>query len=160
MHYLGPADADNPTHFLIIQDERGGPNIYSIWIYNDSGSVAYQAESTPNNMSPNSIRIGTELSGSKGAAGKAFFTHSTWFESAIEKGVTTWIAHPQTDNGTTFDTLVPSPPLVMNWLVSPSYLPSQGGQLETAFCPIPTNCKAPPGINPPNHPFPPPIKEQ
>jgi hypothetical protein len=80
VHYLGPAAEDDPTHFVIMQDKRGGPNIYSVWIYNDSGSVAYEVESTPNNMSPNSVRIGTELSGTRGASGKAFFTHSTWFE--------------------------------------------------------------------------------
>ena len=160
VHYLGPAAEDDPTHFVIMQDKRGGPNIYSVWIYNDSGSVAYEVESTPNNMSPNSVRIGTELSGTRGASGKAFFTHSTWFERALEKGVTTWIAHPQTDTGTPDDSLYPSPPLTMGWLVSPSYLPSQGGQLETTFCASATNCKPPPGINPPIHPFPPPIKER
>jgi len=158
-HYLGPADVDSPTHFVILQDARGGPNIYSLWVYNDSGSVAYQAESTPNNMSPNSIRIGSELSGTKGASGKDFFTHSTWFESALEKGVTTWIAHPQTDIGNFSELQINSPPLVMAWLVQPSYLPSQGGQLETTFCASATNCKPPVGINPPPRPLPPIVKE-
>jgi hypothetical protein len=159
-HYLGPADVDTPTHVLIMQDKRGGPNIYSVWVYNDSGSVAYEVESTPNNMSPNSIRIGTELSGTKGASGKAYFTHSTWFESAIEKGVTTWIAHPQTDIGDINDSIVNSPPLVMGWVIPPSYLPSQGGELETTFCASATTCNPPLGINPPPHPLPPIIKEQ
>jgi hypothetical protein len=159
-HILGPADLDKPTHFVIMQDERGGPNIYSLWIYNDSGSVAYQFESTPNNMSPNSIRIGTELSGTKGASGSAIFTHSTWFESVLEKGVTTWIAHPQTDLGNANDLVVNTPPLVMGWVVSPIYLPSQGGQLETGFCATASNCKPPLGITPSPHPIPPPTKAQ
>ena len=159
-HILGPADLDKPTHFVIMQDERGGPNIYSLWIYNDSGSVAYQFESTPNNMSPNSIRIGTELSGTKGASGRAIFTHSTWFESVLEKGVTTWIAHPQTDLGNANDLVVNTPPLVMGWVVSPIYLPSQGGQLETGFCATASNCKPPLGITPSPHPIPPPPKAQ
>jgi hypothetical protein len=159
-HYLGPADVDNPTHFVILQDKRGGPNIYSLWVYNDSGSVSYEVESTPNNMSPNSIRIGSELSGTKGASGKAYFTHSTWFESAVEKGVTTFIAHPQTDIGDFSELLINSPPLVMGWVVNPSYLPSQGGQLETGFCASATNCKPPLGITPSPHPLPLPIKGQ
>jgi hypothetical protein len=111
-------------------------------------------------MSPNSIRIGTELSGTKGASGRAIFTHSTWFESVLEKGVTTWIAHPQTDLGNANDLVVNTPPLVMGWVVSPIYLPSQGGQLETGFCATASNCKPPLGITPSPHPIPPPTKAQ
>ena len=160
VHYLGPAAEDDPTHFVIMQDKRGGPNIYSVWIYNDSGSVAYEVESTPNDMSPDSIRIGSELSGTKGASGKAWFTHSMWFESALEKGVTTWITHPETDTGTSGVTLYDPPPLNMGWRIPPSYLPSEGGQFETSFCTTASNCKLLVGINPPTHPLPPLSRDQ
>jgi hypothetical protein len=159
VHYLGPAVENDPTHFVIMQDKRGGPNIYSVWIYNDSGSVAYEVQSTPNDMSPDSIRIGSELSGTRGASGNAWFANSMWFESALEKGVTTWIAHPETDDGTSGVSLYDPPPLNMGWRISPTYLPSDGGQLETSFCTTASNCKLLVGFNPPTHPFPPIVKE-
>jgi hypothetical protein len=162
VHYLGQADVADFAHFLIIKDERAGPDVYTVQIYNDSNTVFFTGNSIPNTMSANSIQIGSELAGTKGALGNAWFTRQLWATGPIAKGTNSWMGSAQTDIGSFGAGIVQTPPLSYRWVTEPTTPPPDGGLLQTGMCPPKGSCAfkttSPPNTPQPAKPLPPPHK--
>jgi hypothetical protein len=128
-HILGPSDSiADYERFLIVQDGRGEPGIFQVWVWND-GSGAYNGTSTSNGMNPNGIYIGAELAGQGGAYEYAnFLRNGDVIEpySGYGAAVSWW-----TDTG---DVQTGQPPLGI-WIAPPTLSPSNdGGWFVTACC--------------------------
>jgi hypothetical protein len=130
-HYLNQADLVDLEHFMIIKDARNGAQgVFQVWIYNDSHSVFFNGTSTSNNMSANTIHIGSELAGTNGAsAGQAQFQRNIWAVKALGPEFVFWY-NRQIDEGSVRSD---SPPTAL-WLINPSLPPPEGGLFTTTCC--------------------------
>jgi hypothetical protein len=130
-HFYSQADVNDFAHFMIIQDARGGPGIYQVWIYNDSNSVLFNGTSTSNTMSASVITIGSELAGSHGASGAAWFMRQIWAVKPLGPDFTFWY-RSQTD--ILYGPGEADPPESKRWLISPANPPPEGGVFQTSCC--------------------------
>jgi hypothetical protein len=129
-HFLNQADSGDFDHFMIIEDARGAPGVYQVWIYSDNLSVLFNGTSTSNTMSANTIQIGTELAGTTGgSAAPSQFQKNIWAVKPLGSDYTFWY-NTQVDDGVI---LSQSPPNA-SWLIDPSLPGSNGGIFTTNCC--------------------------
>ena len=130
-HFYSQADVADFAHFMIIQDSRGGPGVYQVCIYNDSHSVLFIGTSTSNTMSANVIQIGSELAGSNGASGSAWFMRQIWAVQPLGKDFTFWY-RSQVD--ILYGLQEVDAPQSIRWLINPAHPPPEGGIFQTSCC--------------------------
>ena len=123
---------DQMQHFRIIKDGRTTPNLFQVFMYNDSSSTFFQGTSNDNAMKGNQIIIGQELYGTAGAsAPQATFTHNLFAAEALGPA-NVFLSNAQIQLGS----LTNNNPPMGGWDIAPpssGELP-EGGQFSTICC--------------------------
>jgi hypothetical protein len=130
-HFLNQADSADFEHVMLLQDGRGAAGTFQVWIYNTSLSVLFNGTSTSNNMSPNTVIIGTELAGSTGASAlPSQFQRNLWAVKPLGPEYVFW-ANVENDEGN----LTSQNPPTASWLIDPALSGApQGGLFTTSCC--------------------------
>lgn len=130
VHVFDYAESPGPiNHFMIIKDDRES-GIFQVWVYNDSLSVLYNAQSTNNSMIANLHTIGQELAGSQNAsADGAAYTRAIWAVQPLKTDYIFWYRTHSSEGGRQAD----FPPMA-KWIVPPTAPPPEGGEFNTRCC--------------------------